>query len=302
MSYIEADVSGKALFNHERYRISVLRCCEEWCSPVKKIERRTREYYSLHFIIGGKGTLVYEVNGQRQEVVLQKGDSFLLFAGEKYEYHPDPERPWGYDWIDFTGDDADDLFFTCGYEKERPFVHSRHFDRFRALLGDMIEAYDASEVQSLRCSGYFLLLISYLIEDMLRTLNRRNESQSKKFQRLRNILIYINNNYRRELDVGAVAADAYISPDYLKHLFSELLGMSLTEYLNRFRVSSACEKLMQSNVMSIEEIAAEVGYADVKYFSRVFKKVKGISAGEYRRSGGEDDPFAWLKERNIDYR
>ena len=59
---------------------------------------------------------------------------------------------------------------------------------------------------------------------------------------------------------------------------------------------------MQSNVMSIEEIAAEVGYADVKYFSRVFKKVKGISAGEYRRSSGEDDPFAWLKERNIDYR
>lgn len=222
MSYIEVDVSGKALFNHERYRISVLRCCEEWCSPVKKIERRTREYYSLHFIIGGKGTLVYEVNGQRQEVVLQKGDSFLLFAGEKYEYHPDPERPWGYDWIDFTGDNADDLFFTCGYDKERPFVHSRHFDRFRALLGDMIEAYDASEVQSLRCSGYFLLLISYLIEDMLRTLNRRDESQSKKIQRLRNILIYINNNYRRELDVGAVAADAYISPDYLKHLFSEL--------------------------------------------------------------------------------
>ena len=81
MSYIEVDVNGKALFNHERYRISVLRCCEEWCSPVKKIERRTREYYSLHFIIGGKGTLVYEVNGQRQEVVLQKGDSFLLFAG-----------------------------------------------------------------------------------------------------------------------------------------------------------------------------------------------------------------------------
>ena len=177
MSYIEVDVNGKALFNHERHRISVLRCCEEWCSPDKKIERRTREYYSLHFIIGGKGTLVYEVNGQRQEVVLQKGDSFLLFAGEKYEYRPDPERSWGYDWIDFTGDNAEDLFSICGYDKERPFVHSRHFDRFRALLGDMIEAYDASEVQSLRCSGYFLLLISYLIEDMLRTLHRRNESQ-----------------------------------------------------------------------------------------------------------------------------
>lgn len=133
----------KICFLYQLYNVCV--GPRSFSCPDKKIERRTRDYYSLHFIIGGKGTLVYEVNGQRQEVVLQKGDSFLLFAGEKYEYHPDPERPWGYDWIDFTGDNADDLFFTCGYDKERPFVHSRHFDRFRALLGDMIEAYDASE-------------------------------------------------------------------------------------------------------------------------------------------------------------
>lgn len=76
-NFIEVDVNGNALFNAERHQISVLRCCEEWCSPDKKIERRTRGYCSLHFIIGGKGTLVYEVNGQRQEVVLQKGDSFF---------------------------------------------------------------------------------------------------------------------------------------------------------------------------------------------------------------------------------
>ena len=302
MSYLEIDINGKALFKDERHRFSVLRCCEEWCSPDKKRESRTRVYFSLHFIVGGKGTLVYETNGQRQEVVLQKGDAFLLYTGEPYEYFPDPDRPWGYDWIDFTGEHMESLFSACGFDKEKPFLRISHFDRIRSLLGALIDAYDVSEVQNMRCSGYFLLLLSYLIEDMRRTLNAKKETQSKKFQRLRNILIYINNNYRRELDVGTVSVDACVSPDYLKHLFSELLGMPLTEYLNRFRVSSACEKLMQSDAMSIEEIAAEVGYTDAKYFARVFKKIKGISAGEYRRSGGEDDPFAWLKERNIDYR
>lgn len=99
-----------------------------------------------------------------------------------------------------------------------------------------------------------------------------------------------------------VAVDACVSPDYLKHLFSELLGMSLTEYLNRFRISSACEKFRQSDAIGIEEIAAEVGYADAKYFARVFKKIKGMSASEYRKSGTSEDPFDWLKERNIDYR
>ena len=59
---------------------------------------------------------------------------------------------------------------------------------------------------------------------------------------------------------------------------------------------------MQVKALYIVFIAADLGYADAKYFARVFKKIKGVSAGEYRKSGGEDDPFAWLKERNIDYR
>ena len=290
------------MFKDEQHRISVLRCCEEWCSPNKKKERRVREYYSLHFVIGGKGTLVYEYGGECHEVVLQKGDSFLLYAKEKYEYCPDSNRPWGYQWIDFTEENADDLFSACGYDKEKPFIQVRHFDRVRSALGELIDAYDVSEVQRLRCSGYFLLLVSYLIEDMRRTLSSKEESQSKKLQRLRNILIYINNNYRRELDVDTVAVDACVSPDYLKHMFSDLLDMPFTEYLNRFRISSACEKIQQSNAIGIEEISAEVGYADPKYFARIFKKIKGVSASEYRNDCAGDDPFAWLKEKNIDYR
>lgn len=302
MSFIEVDVNGKALFKDEKHSISVLRCCEEWCSPIKKRERRVREYYSLHFIIGGKGTLCYEHGGQRHEVVLQKGDSFLLYANEKYEYYPDCNRPWGYQWIDFTGENADDLFSACGYDKERPFLHVRHFDRLRSALGELIDAYDVSEVQRLRCSGYFLLLVSYLIEDMRKVLSSKEESRSKKLQRLRNILIYINNNYRRELDVDTVSVDACVSPDYLKHMFADLLGMPFTEYLNRFRISSACEKIQQSDAMGIEEISAEVGYTDPKYFARMFKKIKGVSASEYRKACADDDPFAWLKDKNMDYR
>ena len=302
MSYLEVDINGKALFKYGRHRICVLRCCEEWCSPEKKAERRTREYHSLHFIIGGKGTLIYECGGERREVVLQKGDSFLLFAGQKYEYYPDSARPWGYDWIDFTGENVDELFSACGYDADTPFIRIRHFDRMRSLLGDLIDAYDVSDVQNLRCSGYFLILLSYLIDDMRRSLNANEESGSKKYARLRNVLIYINNNYRRELSVDTVAVDACVSPDYLKHLFSDFLGMPLTEYLNRFRIASACEIFQKSGAMSIEEVAAEVGYNDPKYFARVFKKIKGVSASDYRRACADDDPFAWLKERNIDYR
>ena len=302
MSYIEINAAEKELFEKEHHRISVFRCCEEWCNPNKKTERRTRAYNSLHFIIGGKGTLIYDSDGEKHAVVLQKGDSFLLFAGENYEYYPDGEHPWGYDWIDFTGENVEDIFSACGYETGKPYIHVRNFSKMLALLGNLIDSYDMSDMRNLRCSGYFLILLSYLIDDMRRALSSQEEARSKRFQRLRNILIYINNNYRRDLSVDAIARDVCVSPDYLKHLFSDFLNMPLTEYLNRFRISAACEEFRRNAEVSIGEVAFAAGYSDPKYFARIFRKIKGMSASEYRKVCADDDPFTWLKGKNIDYR
>ena len=168
MGNIEIEIKDM-LFQQKDHKITLLRCCEEWCSPQKKPENRVREYNSLHFVFGGKGTLVYDCGGEKAEVELQTGDSFLLYAGTKFEYYPDNKRPWGYAWIDFTGENVEDIFSVCGYERVKPYVKVSQFDRVRALLGNLIESYDTSTIQSIRCSGYFLILISYLAEEKRRT-------------------------------------------------------------------------------------------------------------------------------------
>ncbi len=302
MSYIEFDLGNDIEFEKEKHLVSVLRCCEEWCDPEKKPEIRVRNYYSWHFIIGGCGKLHYESGGKTVETELSKGDSFLLYAGTEYDYKPDKERPWGYDWIDIAGENLDDLFWACGYSKEKPYLRIKNFDMVRTLISELIEMYDASDTQNMKCAARFMSLISYVIENNRKTMNRSGLSYAKKAQKLRGALIYINNNYRLDVDVGMVAHSTYVSADYLKHLFIELLGISVTEYVNRFRISSACAILLKDKTARVEEVADYVGYADPKYFARVFKRVKGISASEYKHFRPEEDPFKWLKERNIDFR
>lgn len=53
---------------------------------------------------------------------------------------------------------------------------------------------------------------------------------------------------------------------------------------------------------AIENVARSVGFSDVKYFSRVFKRYKGCTAGEYRKRKPEESPFLRLKEKGADFR
>ncbi|WP_438495873.1 helix-turn-helix domain-containing protein [Paenibacillus sp. IHBB 3054] len=66
-------------------------------------------------------------------------------------------------------------------------------------------------------------------------------------------------------------------------MFEQYAGITLSEYLIQRRVSGACILLANSG-KSIQEIAVEVGDLSPSYFSQMFKKIKGISPDQYRKS------------------
>lgn len=72
-----------------------------------------------------------------------------------------------------------------------------------------------------------------------------------------------------------------MSRDYLCRRFTKELGVSMVSYLNGIRIQQA--KLLMSNPKAtIRSIAHQVGFEDEKYFARQFKRIEGISPGEYR--------------------
>ena len=85
-----------------------------------------------------------------------------------------------------------------------------------------------------------------------------------------------------ELSLSMVAGHIGITPNYLSTLFSKETGETFSEYLNSVRIRRAAQ-LLKSSSDSINEIAVKTGYSDALYFSKVFRRLIGMSPREFRR-------------------
>lgn len=92
---------------------------------------------------------------------------------------------------------------------------------------------------------------------------------------------YIAEHYHENLSLAEVAEKVGISSGYLSTMFKQNLDCGFVDYLNQVRIERACCYLEQ-NYFKTYEIAYKVGFRDEKYFSKVFKKIKGMSPKEYR--------------------
>lgn len=96
-------------------------------------------------------------------------------------------------------------------------------------------------------------------------------------------LKYMEENYRQKITLADVAEKTYVSQWHLSKLLNGHTGKSFSELLNHIRIEEA-KKLLRDPSLRIGDISEEVGFMDVAHFSKVFKKLEGISANEYRNS------------------
>jgi len=123
-----------------------------------------------------------------------------------------------------------------------------------------------------------------LIENLFCHVIRMREGMSDSKTRL----IYSAKRYMEdnlgcaELSLGMVASHIGITPNYLSSLFSKEAGETFSEYLNSIRIRRATQ-LLKSSSGSINEIAEKTGYSDALYFSKVFRRLIGMSPREFRK-------------------
>jgi len=94
-------------------------------------------------------------------------------------------------------------------------------------------------------------------------------------------ILYLNLHAPAQIARWKLADTVHVSDDYLTRIFHKEMGLSIWEYLNRYRISLACELLLHTNE-SIYEIALRTGFQDQAYFCRVFKKIHGMPPGKLR--------------------
>ena len=94
-------------------------------------------------------------------------------------------------------------------------------------------------------------------------------------------ILYLNINAPQQIVRWKLADTVHVSEDYLTRIFHKELGLSLWEYLNRYRIYIATKMLLETND-TIYEIAEKSGFQDQAYFCRVFKKIYGVPPGKIR--------------------
>ncbi len=100
---------------------------------------------------------------------------------------------------------------------------------------------------------------------------------------LRKAMDYIQEHYSEPITLKEVAESAYVSMCYISRMFRKELGRNFVDYLNGVRLDKAKELLKDPRYKTYE-VAEKVGIPDAHYFSRLFKKVVGLTPTEYRET------------------
>ncbi len=93
---------------------------------------------------------------------------------------------------------------------------------------------------------------------------------------------FIKEHYHEDISALQAAEYAGITAGYLSTLFSQYRGYGFSDLINSIRIERSCIYLEQGYLKNYE-IAYKVGYRDEKYFSKCFKKIKGVSPAEYKK-------------------
>ena len=126
-----------------------------------------------------------------------------------------------------------------------------------------------------------LACLETLAEEAFGKEKQERETENGENPFVQDAVEYIREAYAEDISLSGMAEKLGISPGYLSTLLNQQLGCGLNDFLNQVRIERACCYLEQ-NYLKNYEIAYKVGFKDEKYFSRIFKKIKGISPKEYR--------------------
>ncbi|MNJ38143.1 HTH-type transcriptional regulator YesS [compost metagenome] len=130
-------------------------------------------------------------------------------------------------------------------------------------------AFDVNELKS--------IMLRFL-QELKSVLPRSDQQQSLILQ---HIYEYVNENYANDISLSEMADKLHLNYSYLSSYFKQRTHENLTSYINRVRTDKAKELLLD-HTLSVSEISRLTGFSDHNYFSKVFKKMTGMTPVEYR--------------------
>ncbi|MGO4109277.1 AraC family transcriptional regulator [Paenibacillus sp. YAF4_2] len=120
---------------------------------------------------------------------------------------------------------------------------------------------------------------SYVISALQRIREQREQQTINVIDKAKQ---YIEQHFTEELSLEDTAEYVHLNPHYFSKVFKQQVGATFIDYLTGLRIDKAKQLIVSADELALKEVCFEVGYKDPNYFSRVFKRVTGVTPTEYR--------------------
>ena len=256
----------------------------------------TVRYHSLEFL-----ELSYVLEGSANHTMegmtttLSKGDFFIIDYNKHHKYTQIGETPFTIMNCLFLPSLIDETLAGCEqlsevvknylikldfYQvKDHPtnFIYHDEDGRIGRLFQQLHEEYVRKPM------GYMETIRSYLILILIHIMRQIELPGMTKSgnEMIRHITDYVDKNYHRKLSLAKISQKYNYSLAHISTLFKTEMGVNFQEYVQSVRMKESCRLLINTS-KKVSEIAAAVGYTDIKFFNEVFKRQIGMTPREFR--------------------
>jgi len=224
-----------------------------------------KKHYCMHLAF--RGNAVLQTAGK--QYTLTPGTLFFTSPYQPYELIDDEK--FTYLYITFDGPGVPKLMEQFGISKDRSV-----FPNFGHLTDFWM-----TSIRRVNPTNIHVLTESVLLHTLSYVEQFQKAPTITSSPQFDAVLQYINNNFRDpELSISKVAGIFCFSNKYFSALFSKNMQMKFTDYLSQIRINHAVT-LMKEKPLPVNVLAVKCGYSDPFYFSKVFKRVTGLSPSQF---------------------
>lgn len=247
------------------------------CPKLPTWRPKGRLDFQLLYVASGKAHFHF---GDKEEIVTA-GHMVLYRPKEpqKYEYFG-IEHTEVY-WVHFTGSNVKNLLRSYGITDDMKVFYCGSGLEYQNYFRAMIQ-----ELQM--CKDDYPEMLEIYLRQIFIKIHRYVKSTSKAdnshiAEEIDKATMYFNEHYNENINIDEYARAHNMSTSWFIRNFKQYIGSTPMQYILSIRIYNA-ESLLKSNMYNVTEIARIVGYDNPLYFSRLFKKAKGLSPSEYRKN------------------
>lgn len=239
-------------------------------------KRSSLSSYLLFIVTEGSGDFCYE----NIMYTVKAGDCVFIDCSKEY-FHRTSSDLWTLKWVHFYGPTMPSIYNKYKERGGLPVFTPNSLTRYYDLLDELYTIGNSSDyVRDMKICERLVSLLSCLMEDCY---SSENNALPAKKKSISDITDYLDRNFKEKISLDELSLKFYVNKFYLTRIFKAQTGMSITDYLLTKRITYA-KTLLRYSEDSLEEIGEKCGISDAGYFSKTFKKVEGITPGEYRKT------------------